>query len=281
MIPAKKSLGQNWLANPTIVGEILKAGEVKAGDTVLEIGPGEGVLTEAVLKAGAKVIAVEKDDRLIGILTEKFAPELKSDQFILIHQDILEFDPQSYQLTANSYSVIANIPYYLTGQILRQFLESNCQPAKMVLMVQKEVAERIVGSRTLNVQSGLGHLMSKKKQTKESILSVSVKAYGKPKYIRTVARDNFQPMPKVDSAVLLIDGISKDFFADLSENRFFDLVKKGFSAKRKMLKGNLALSEETLAVCDIPIKARAENLSLEQWKCLVKHTNIRIIPINE
>ncbi|MCX6713393.1 MAG: 16S rRNA (adenine(1518)-N(6)/adenine(1519)-N(6))-dimethyltransferase RsmA [Candidatus Vogelbacteria bacterium] len=265
MFPTKKSLGQNWLTNPTIVAEILKAGEVRPLDRVLEIGPGEGTLTTALLGVGAKVIAVEKDDRLIDFLNDKFAKEIGSGQFTLIHGDILEVLPGDLGLKNGEYKLIANIPYYLTGQILRNFLESNCQPASMVLMVQKEVAERIVGSRTPN-------------KLKESILSISVKAYGEPKYVRTVARGNFQPVPNVDSAVLLIDNISKDFFthqksggqADLSENRFFEVVKKGFSAKRKMLKGNLSLSDETLAICDIPVKARAENLSLEQWRCLAK-----------
>jgi len=155
--------------------------------------------------------------------------------------------------------VVANIPYYITGLILRQFLESDCQPASMVLMVQKEVAERVIA-----------------KDGKESILSISVKAYGEPVYIRTVSREDFEPAPNVDSAVLLINNISKNFFENLSENRFFEVVKKGFGQKRKMLKGNLGLSEEIMAKCDIPVKARAENLNLNQWKCLVqqmKHEN--------
>ncbi len=253
MIFAKKSLGQNFLKNGTIVKEIVKAIEAKTSDTILEIGPGQGVLTEELLRTGATVIAVEKDNRLISFLTEKFAKSIETGKFTLIHGDILSFDPKSSGLKAGSYKIAANIPYYITGQILRQFLESNYQPKAMVLMVQKEVAERIIT-----------------RNTKESILSISVKAYGEPKYIRTVSRGNFNPAPNVDSAVLLIDNISKKYFSNLSENRFFEIVKKGFGQKRKMLKGNLGISEETLVNCGISPKARAEELSLGQWKNLVK-----------
>jgi len=259
MLLPKKSLGQNWLKNPVIVDEIVKAGEVKEGDTVLEIGPGQGVLTAKLLATGAKVVAVEKDDRLIEVLTEKFAEYTKNGKFELIHEDILNFFPESCKLKPESYKLVANIPYYLTGQIFRQFLESNCQPSKIVVLVQKEVAERIVA-----------------KDDKESLLSMSVKAYGKPKYVRTVARSNFLPIPNVDSAILLIDSISKDFFkhGKLSENRFFTILKKGFGQKRKMLKKNLGLDENILMNNGISPKARAEELTLEQWGRIIKQLKI-------
>lgn len=256
MIFAKKSLGQNFLKNGVIINEIVKTTQLAESDTVLEIGPGEGVLTAALLATGAKVVAVEKDDRLIDILTEKFADYTSKDLFKLIHGDILDCtrsDLVQWGLTEGEYKIVANIPYYITGQILRQFLESNYQPTSMVLMLQKEVAERILA-----------------KNGKESILSMSVKAYGEPKYIRTVARGNFQPAPNVDSAVLLINNISKNFFSGLSETHFFELLKKGFGQKRKMLKGNLGLTAETLENCGIPPKIRAEELTLDQWKRLVK-----------
>jgi 16S rRNA (adenine1518-N6/adenine1519-N6)-dimethyltransferase len=258
MIAPKKSLGQNFLKNDTVVAEIVKAGNVGAGDTVLEIGPGEGVLTAALLRAGATVLAVEKDDRLIPILKEKFFNYIAQNKLILVHKDILEFDPASFELQAASYKLIANIPYYITGQILRQFLGGGRQPTMMILMLQKEVAERILGKD------------SRWPHSKESILSLSVKAYGRPSNIRTVAKGNFQPAPSVDSAILLIKDISKHFFKDFSENRFFETVKKGFGQKRKMLKGNLGLSAETMEQCGLPIKARAEDLNLDQWKCLIR-----------
>jgi len=278
MIFAKKSLGQNFLKNGAIINEIIKVVQVAEIDptrqntsrasTILEIGPGKGVLTEALLATGASVIAVEKDDRLIDFLNEKFSDYVSKGLFKLIHGDILEFWPKEHGLKTGEYKVVANIPYYITGQILRQFLENDCQPASMVIMVQKEVAERIVGRGKSASAKGSG-------VTRESILSVSVKAYGEPKYVRTVARGNFQPAPNVDSAVLLINNISKNYFTGISENRFFDVVKKGFGQKRKMIKGNLALSEDTLKTCNIPLKARAENLNLEQWKCLTKQLKIK------
>ena len=271
MIFAKKSLGQNFLKNGTIINEIIKVALSPAGQTnspkhsvlgednemILEIGPGQGVLTEALLATGATVVAVEKDDRLIDFLTEKFSDYISRGLFKLIHGDILSFWPREHGLKMGKYKIVANIPYYLTGQILRQFLESDCQPTSMVLMIQKEVAERILA-----------------KDGKESILSISVKCYGEPKYIRTVSRGNFQPAPKVDSAVLLIDNISPNFFSNISAHRFFEIVKKGFGQKRKMLKGNLGISKETLLNCGVSPKARAEELTLNQWGCLTKQIKI-------
>jgi len=256
MILAKKSLGQNFLKNGAIINEIVKVVQVAEMDTVLEIGPGQGVLTEALLATGATVIAVEKDDRLIDVLNEKFSDYISRGLFKLIHGDILDCSKSDFEqwgIREGKYKIVANIPYYITGQILRQFLERDCQPALMVLMVQKEVAERIIT-----------------RDGKESILSVSVKAYGEPKYIRTVARGNFQPAPNVDSAVLLINNISKNYFDSISENRFFEIIKKGFGQKRKMLKGNLGLTEEILVNSGISPKARAEELNLTQWKNLIK-----------
>ena len=267
MIRAKKSLGQNWLKSQAILADIIEAGEVEAGDMVLEVGPGQGVLTEKLLGAGAKVIAVEKDDRLIDFLTAKFhlgvkLPSEKRGNLTLIHDDILEFDPAKAGLKAGEYKIIANLPYYITGQFLRQTLESAGPPSLMVLMLQKEVAERIIGS-----PHPLG---SEAPKLKESILSISVKAYGTVKYIKTVPKKYFSPQPKVDSAILKIDRISKNFFNDLSEPKFFALVKKGFAQKRKMLKGNLKCPLAVLNQCSIAAKARAEELSLREWKCLAK-----------
>lgn len=280
MIRAKKSLGQNWLKSKAILADIIRAGEVKAGDTVLEVGPGQGVLTEALLATGAEVIAVEKDDHLIEFLIAKFhlAAAPPSDRLKLIHGDILDFDPAAVGLKAGEYKIIANLPYYITGQFLRRTLESNCQPNQMILMLQKEVAERIIGTpRSLSGDAA---------KLKESILSISVKAYGTPKYIKTVPKKYFSPQPKVDSAILKIDNISKNFFtrqnflgknsggqADLSETEFFALVKKGFAQKRKMLKGNLRLPTAVLKICNLDEKVRAENLTLGDWRCLA--TNVK------
>ncbi|HZS43249.1 MAG TPA: 16S rRNA (adenine(1518)-N(6)/adenine(1519)-N(6))-dimethyltransferase RsmA [Candidatus Paceibacterota bacterium] len=260
---AKKSLGQNFLKSKAAVIEIIKVANLKPEDLVLEVGPGKGVLTEALLTTGAKVIAVEKDDRLIEQLQEKFSNEIKSGKFQLIHQDILNFDFENfYKLIPISYKLIANIPYYITGTFLRKFLTAKLQPELMVLMLQKEVAKRIVA-----------------KDGKESLLSISVKAYGEPKYIKTVPAKYFSPAPKVDSAILLIKDISRKIFHDnqIDEEKFFDLVRAGFAHKRKFLVSNLkemapigAISwPEKFRSCGLSEKSRAEDLSLENWRSLV------------
>lgn len=265
-IKAKKSLGQNFLKSKTAIKSMLVAGEVGESDIILEAGPGKGVLTEELLKKAGKVIAVEKDDELIEFLRDKFSADIASGKLQLIHGDILDFSPSSYNLQPSpqnlkpkTYKLIANIPYYITGQFLRKFLSGENQPSKMVILLQKEVVKRITAN-----------------DGKESILSISVKAYGKPKNIGKVSKENFSPKPKVDSAILLIDNISRDFFKDINEEKFFKIVKAGFAHKRKLLTGNirhLAKNaeniEKILENCGIPQKARAEDVPLEKWKCLV------------
>ncbi|MDO8483104.1 MAG: 16S rRNA (adenine(1518)-N(6)/adenine(1519)-N(6))-dimethyltransferase RsmA [bacterium] len=247
----KKSLGQNFLKSKKVIADIVLAGKILVGETVLEAGPGEGILTEALLAAGAKVVAEEKDQRLIPMLQHKFSGEIASGQLTLTEGDILNFNPSSFSLEANSWKLIANIPYYITGAFIRKFLESENQPSVMVILVQKEVAQRIVA-----------------RDKKESILSVSVKAYGTPRYIQTVKAGSFSPAPNVDSAILAIENISKKFFNGFTEEKFFGVVKTGFAHKRKKLAGNLGVTDAFLVECAIPKNARAENLSLEQWRQL-------------
>ena len=259
MLP-KKSLGQNWLRSEAAVNAIIKAGELSVLDTVLEIGPGEGVLTDALLKTGATVLAVEKDDRLISVLQTKFADQIKSNQLALIHADILDLD--ILKLDIRNYKLIANLPYYLTGQILRQFLESATPPERMIVMLQKEVANRITGLSRAQSRDRL----------KESLLSISVKAFGEPKYLKTVPAGSFYPVPKVDSAILGIFNI-KTFTAchpELNQQKFFKILHLGFAHKRKLLKSNLACSREPLLACKIGEQARAEDLTLDDWLCLTK-----------
>lgn len=250
---AKKSLGQNWLKSESAIKEIIKTANLKDGEEVLEIGPGRGALTKMLVETGAKVLAIEKDDELLDHLLEKFAKEINDKKVFIAHGNILTVNA-SKLFSKKNYKLVANIPYYITGQIIRKFLsEEESQPQRMVLMVQREVAQRIVAS-----------------DNKESLLSISVKVYGSPKYIKTVPAGAFEPKPKVDSAILLIENISRDFFREIEEKKFFEILKKGFSQKRKLLKSNLKVEENTLQVCQIQPKARAENLSLENWECLAK-----------
>ena len=249
-VRAKKSLGQNFLNSEGALSSIIEAGKVKKGDIVLEIGPGKGALTKNLLKTGAKVFAIEKDDRLIPVLEELFAKEIKNGKFTLIHGDVLAFNPTEHGLKEGKYKLIANIPYYITGELIRNFLSELPQPKLMVILVQKEVAERIIS-----------------KDRKESILSISVKVYGEPKYIQTVKAGSFFPPPKVDSAILLIDNISKKNFTATNEQKFFEIVRAGFAHKRKTISSNLKshISKEKLAELGINEKERAERLSLKQW----------------
>jgi 16S rRNA (adenine1518-N6/adenine1519-N6)-dimethyltransferase len=288
----KKSLGQNFLKSKEALLKIIDAGDIKADDIVLEVGPGKGALTDYLVKLAGKVIAVEKDRELIPLLLEKYHGEITENKFDLIEQDILEFDPNQLKqldskntgVTNNSYKIIANIPYYITGALIQKFLTAHHQPERMVLLLQKEVAQRIVAR---NSSKNLA-------PEKESILSMSVKAYGTPKYIGTVKAKYFSPQPKVDSGILLIENISRDFFSDLSEDKFFEIMKAGFAHKRKMLLGNLKehfvkKDEKNSVVNESPLpaggsnhleeifektninkKARAEDLTLEQWKRLVR-----------
>lgn len=247
---AKKSLGQHFLKSEKALRSIVEAGGIKAGELVLEIGPGQGALTERLLEAGAKVLAVEKDDNLFEELKTKFVGK----NIDLVHEDILEFEPPK-----DEYKLIANIPYNITGAIFKKFLGGKYQPSRAVLLVQKEVAERIVA-----------------RDNKESILSISIKVYGEPRYVETVLAGSFAPAPKVDSAIILVENISKNFFTSekgsFSEEKFFELLKSGFSSKRKKLSSNIATKfpkELVLkAFSDLKLdpNLRAEDVELDTWR---------------
>ncbi len=252
---AKKSLGQNFLNSKVVAREIVSAAELSTTDTVLEIGPGKGFLTEGLLASGAHVLAVEKDDRMIPLLSEKFAVAIANKKFTLIHGDIVDImSGAPNQLPNTNYKLVANIPYYLTGYILRAFLEAKVKPERMILMLQKEVADRIVA-----------------RDKKESILSIAVKAYGTPRVVKRVPARYFTPAPKVDSAVLAITNISNKNLPDsTTEKRFFEIVKMGFAHKRKQLAGNLkeVFGDDTIRILEkanVHARARAEDISLVEW----------------
>ncbi len=226
--------------------------------TVLEIGPGTGMLTRALLAKAARVIAVEADDQLIPELAETFADEIEKGRLELVHADIRTFDPARI---TGSYGLVANIPYYITGEIMRMFLTAPHKPYSMTVLVQKEVAERVARSRG-----------------KESILSLSVKAYGTPTYAFTVPRGAFRPAPNVDSAVLSIQDIRGDCFESLAdEEAFFEVHKAGFAHKRKRLAKNLEAlvsgeaAKTLLQEAGVMPDARSEDVDLASWKRLA-HT---------
>ena len=253
----KKSLGQHFLNSAHYLAAVADAAHIEKGDCVLEVGPGEGALTEVLLARGAKVSAVEKDSRLISLLQEKFAQELSSGQFVLYEGDALEFDVKN--LKEKKYKVAGNIPYYITGALLKKFLTAAHQPGTIVFLVQKEVVERIA------------------REKKESILSLSVKAYGNPRYVKTVPSGAFSPPPKVDSAILAIENVSRKNFATAAhEKRFFEMVRAGFAQKRKLLKRNLEplLGKNYVAILQnagIEENSRAEDVPLEKWLVLAEN----------
>ena len=263
---AKRSLGQHFLKSERALLVIVRAGSINPGDIILEIGPGMGALTEKLLATNCQVLAIEKDDKLYEFLKTKFEKYISLGKLKLIHGDALELNPQSYQLEPRSYKLISNIPYNITGAILKKFLGAKNQPKIMALLVQKEVAKRIIGRPLGGSASKWG---------KESILSISVKAYGAPKYIETVKAGSFAPAPKVDSAIIAIENISKKFFADFSENKFFRILRAGFKSKRKKLSSNLATIFakakilETFRKLDLDSNLRAEDVDLDTWKKLV------------
>jgi len=256
---ARKSLGQNFLMHARIVERIADVAELTPKTVVLEIGPGTGMLTRALLQRAGKVIAVEADKELFEKLQIDFANEIASGKLELIHGDIRDYPINTAIAGSFGYQVVANIPYYLTGEIFRMFLTAKNQPCSMTLLVQKEVAERIV-ARKKPLDSARG---------KESILSLSVKAYGTPHVAFRVPRGAFKPAPNVDSAVLTIRDISrKNFSSPNDEVKFFALLHAGFAHKRKFVRKNLA--EASLPQGDIPEKARAEDLPLSVWLALAR-----------
>lgn len=253
----KKSLGQHFLMHARIAERIALVARLPPDAVVFEIGPGTGMLTRELLKLAKKVIAIEADQELFDKLQLDFASEIAEKRLELIHGDIRAFDIATLP---QGYSLVANIPYYLTGEIFRLFLESENQPSAMTLLVQKKVAERIVARPSKPLDSARG---------KESILSLSVKAYGTPKLEFTVPRGAFVPAPKVDSAVLTVRDISRKNFASRNEERlFFALLHAGFAHKRKFARKNLA--DAGLATGDIPAKARAEDIPLSLWLALAR-----------
>lgn len=258
----KKSLGQHFLNSDVVPHWLADAGEVSTGDTIVEIGPGTGALTVELLARGAKVIALEADLRAIEVLHERFAEEVKSDQLQIWHTDVRRFTTSDLNLPNHSFKVVANIPYYLTGQLFRIFLSNEIQPSVLVFLVQKEVGRRA----TMSHQDG----------QKESLLSLSIQAFGTPKYIKSVGKGHFNPPPKVDSAVVAVYNINQDNFKDISVDQFFEILHLGFGSKRKQLVGNLSKRYDrskaikVITSIGVPVDVRAEDVPLDKWLQLAK-----------
>lgn len=261
-LKAKKSLGQNFLTSKVAIRDMVDAANIIPGDLVLEIGPGKGALTTEILSRGGRVIAIEKDDRMIPLLKERFSDDISRGALSVVHGDIVgnkvwKTLVREYALVDKNYSVVANIPYYITGLLFRLFLKTGPQPKSLIFLVQKEVAQSAVG-----------------KGGKESILSLSLKAYGTPRNVRKVERKLFSPQPKVDSAILAVSDISRRRFATRAdERRFFDILHAGFSSKRKTLANNLSKGlgkeksdiERLLASLTLPPAVRAEDVGIDDW----------------
>ncbi|MBN1200972.1 MAG: 16S rRNA (adenine(1518)-N(6)/adenine(1519)-N(6))-dimethyltransferase RsmA [Anaerolineae bacterium] len=256
-ISPKKSLGQNFLHDPHTLEKIVASAALAPGATVLEIGPGTGNLTHLLAQRAARVIAVEVDDRLIPLLTERFADQAHVE---IVHADILAVDIAALVERA-PYSVVANLPYYITSAILRVLLEAPHKPERLVITVQREVAERLVATP--------GAM---------SLLAVSVQFYGQPQIVARLNAGVFWPRPDVESAVVRIDVYRTPPVAVPDEQLFFRVVRAGFGQKRKQLRNALSAglhidkerTADLLGSAGIDPQRRAETLSLEEWAALTR-----------
>lgn len=255
-MPTKNRLGQHFLVSPAIARQIVSASGVGQNDTVLEIGAGKGMLTNELAKIAKTVIAVEKDPQLAKFL----ASTIRTPGVRIVEGDIRDLLRNNIfqKKFGTVYHVVANIPYYLSGQLFRLLLQNaSVLPKSITVLVQREVAERLAAEPP--------HM---------NMLAFAVQAYGNVKIIRRVSRGSFRPQPKVDSSIVRIGAISKNFFYRyrIDEKKFFTLLKQGFSHKRKLLKNNLGgITKDSagmLRSCRIPPLARAENLTLDDWRCL-------------
>jgi 16S rRNA (adenine1518-N6/adenine1519-N6)-dimethyltransferase len=259
MVAPKKSLGQHWLADEPTLARIVNAANINADDTVLEIGPGQGALTNHLVKKAGKVIAVELDRDL----AHRLANNPPASNLEVIHGDILKFNLNKLP---KNYKVVANIPYYLTGKLLANLSESTNTPYLAVLLLQKEVAERVCATP--------GQM---------SILAVAVQLFFEPRLGEVVPATLFDPPPKVDSQILILSRRPEPLFENLDSKAFFKVVKAGFSEKRKKLRSSLAgglglgkrEADELLESAEINGDLRAQNLSLEQWHHIYTQSKVK------
>ncbi len=256
----KKSLGQNFLADPVYLRKIADAAELSPHDVVLEIGPGTGNLTEHLLARAGHVVAVELDSRMVRLLEGRFAGD---PRLTLVHADILTTDIgqllRPYLADSYTYKVVANLPYYVTSAVLRLLLEADVRPALAVLTVQWEVAQRICA-----------------RPGAMSLLAVAVQWYAAPRIVTRVPAGAFTPAPKVDSAVLRLEMRPAPVAAVRDEAWLFRVARAGFGQRRKQLRNALSAglgippeqAEAALIACGVDPKRRAETLRLEEWAAL-------------
>ena len=249
-----KSLGQHWLRDRDVLAHIADCADLNKDDVVLEIGPGLGTLTSELLRRVKKVIAVEYDAEL----ARKLPGQFPGKDLEVINQDILKFD---LSILPAGYKVVANVPYYITSKIVQLLMTAENKPAIAVLLVQKEVAQRLAA-----------------KPGDMGVLSVNAQIFAEVSLGEIVKAKMFTPPPKVDSQVVILKTRQTPFLTDIKEDDFFHVVKAGFSANRKKLRSSLAgglnLSktdvELILTKANISPDVRAETLSLDEWVTLTK-----------
>lgn len=246
---SRKDLGQHFLIDKKALETIVETSEIKPNDKIVEVGPGMGILTNELCKLAKEVIAVELDSAMVGVIKTSC---IKHSNLWIKNEDVLKFDTRSL----GDYKLISNLPYYITSAVIRLFLEAENKPSEMVLLMQKEVADRIAA-----------------KPNRMSKLSVAVQFYGNPTVVANVPRTSFFPAPKVDSAIIKIKVYKKPLFPDVDIKLFFRIVKAGFGEKRKQLtnsiSGGLNLekeeAEKLLKEAGINPMARAESLAMKDW----------------
>lgn len=253
----KKSLGQNFLHDPNAVLRIVESAELPYDATVIEVGPGTGIMTQVLAEASRRVIAVETDERLLPILDAQIGDY---ENVEIVHADFLKVDLDEL-VGDEPYYVVANLPYYITSAIIRKLLDHSNRPQRLILTVQREVAERIMEAP--------GNM---------SVLSVSVQFYGKPELITRLNPAVFWPRPDVESAVIRVDVYDEPVVGVRDTQNFFTVVRAGFSHKRKQLKNSLgnglqlktAVAGQLLERADIDPKRRAETVTLDEWGKLTR-----------
>ena len=259
MAGPKKELGQHWLKDPEILAEIAEAAELAGDDVVLEIGPGLGTLTSRLLARAGRVVTVEFD----ADLARKLPGQFPGKNLEVINEDILQFDLNQLP---SGYKVVANVPYYITSKIVEKLMTADNKPSLAVLLVQKEVAQRIAAEP--------GDM---------SILAISAQIFSEAELDIEVPRQFFTPPPKVDSQVVVLRTRDEPLVAKNDEKLFFRLVKAGFSAKRKKLRSSLSAglaiskleAEQLLETAGINPEQRAEDLSIDDWRRLLQKWTMR------